>query len=315
VTEAGLLMKSTGEQFNIRATSGSSTLTVTQNLTAASGASYSPPSTSTGYYRVTFDTPGSVASSILFRKSGTGINVVNYGQGYIFTDSEGMFGSWNNGGVRYRNGTQFDLSGGWSGTRGRSIELAQDWSVPLGESLMVVPSDVCDALSTCGSGSTFGCTDVRRLGHESRKLLEVNPGCNRTCADISDPIMRAACEEDVLISNGDETWACDPDYIDPIVVQSSQCEFKTEDESMCSKKGDACQRLGGYCKQGCEADDGHVCVPGLCSDIGVGRRLKKLKVPKSPKEAPKAPKSQKPNQDPEIEACQCFVPVDCAKAP
>ena len=305
-------MKSTGEQLNIRAISGSSPLTVTQNLTVASGALYSLYGSN--IHRVTFDTPGSVTSYIQFRKSAVGMNVAVHGQGYIFTNSEGMFGSWNHGGVRFRNGTNFDLSGGWLGTRGRSIELAQDWSVPLSESLMVVPSDVCDALSACGGIYSFGCNDVRRLGHkESRKLSPVNPGCDRTCADISDPITMDACEQDVLLSEGDITWACDPDYIDPIVVKSSQCEFNTEDDLMCSKKGDACQRLGGYCKQGCEADDGHVCVPGLCSDIA-GRRLKKpksLEVPKSPKASPKSPKAK----DPEIEACQCFVPVDCAKAP
>jgi len=309
VTEAGLLMKSSGEVFNIRADVADTNLVVTSNLTVASGASYS--NSEFNQHLVKFDTPGSVDSFILFRKSGNGMNVAVRGQGYIFTDSEGMFGSWNHGGVRFRNGTAFDLSGGWSGTRTRSIALAESWKVPMSESLMIDPSIVCDPSSSCGVTDEFDCTDVRRLG-DSRKL-DVVPGCKRTCGDITNQIMREACEEDVLLT-GDKTWACDTDYVDPIIVESSQCEFNTMDDSMCSKMGDACQRLGGYCKQECQDDDEHVCVPGLCSKIKVHKAERVLKSSSKSSSSSGSSKSGKSSGS-QMDACQCFVPVDCAEVP
>jgi hypothetical protein len=63
-----------------------------------------------------------------------GLSIQVYGHGFIFCESEGMFGSWNYGGVRFPNGTAFDLSGGWSGTCQRSFVLAEACMVPLSDS-------------------------------------------------------------------------------------------------------------------------------------------------------------------------------------
>ena len=52
-----------------------------------------------------------------------------------------MFGSWNHEGARFRNGTIFDTTGGFSVTAATSIALAQDWKVLLAESLMYSPDN------------------------------------------------------------------------------------------------------------------------------------------------------------------------------
>jgi len=93
--------------------------------------------------------------------------------------------------------------------------------------------------------------------------------CDRTCDDITIKVLREAwCEKDLELSDNDTTWACQPSYVYPVIVESNQCEFNKIDSAMCSKTGDRCQRLGEFCKLDCADDADNVCVPGLCSYDG-----------------------------------------------
>lgn len=300
VTEAALVMKNSLETFHIQAVSSDVDLAVTHSLTTASGVEYSA---SYGNHKIIFDSE----SFILFSQSWVGINISVQGKGHVFSGSEGMFGSWNFGGVRFRDGTPFSTVGGYSGTRERSLELARSWQVPLDQSYFQVPSDVCDVVENSG--------DRRQLNGGT----PVFPDCTSSCDDIEIDFVREACKEDVLLT-GDTSWACDPHYLDPIIQLSNQCEFVTVDDEMCSKNGDTCQRLGGFCKLDCVPDDEHVCLTGLCS-FTTDRFRRELKTPKSPKspKSPKTPKSPKApdNEDPPlmVDTCQCYAPVACADTP
>lgn len=314
VTEIGLLMKDTGETFHAQINLAND-IVVQSGLTAASGASYS---SSSGDHKVTFFDGDD--SFILIRSSGTGMSVSVKGQGHVFTDSEGMFGSWNYGGVRYSNGTAFDLSGGYWDVLERSIELAESWMVNPEDSLMDSPSIICDPSPQCGGADDlFDCDEIENR----RRKLEVNPGCDKTCDDISNALLRESCEKDLELT-GDPTWACEDDYVKPIIVESAECEFEKTDDSECHKEGDSCQRLGGFCKVDCESTADHICLPGLCSTrhdpwqfsggppekigekIGekFGGHKKKSKIKHS--KAPIAFKKKKKKNK-----CECFVPVKC----
>jgi len=309
ITEVGLLMKLTGEIFHARLSSTGGGADVSNNITIASGgASYSETGTT---HKIEFETPAGT-SFIQINGWSYGLSIQVQGQGYIFSDSVGMFGSWNHGDVRFSNGTVFDLSGGYNDVKERSFELAESWKVGLAESLMDNPSDICDASSACGPGGLFACDEVedRRLGLGKSRATQED--CERTCDDIAVPMLREECEKDVELSadsGGDEDWACQPSYTDPVIVESNQCEFVTVDDGMCSKTGDSCQRLGGVCKLKCEDTDDHVCLPGLCSydgpetrflEHGGARALKNSK-------AKKAKKAKKAENE-----CQCFAPVQCS---
>ena len=141
----------------------------------------------------------------------SGISLNAYGRGEFFENSRGMCGSWSTGGVRFQDGTQFDTSGGYFATQERSPALAKDWMVPESDSLMEPSSAVCDASSSCGqSGDTFQCEDTRRLQ---------NVECDKTCSDIGIPLFREQCELDIQLT-GDLSWACEPNYVDPVVTPS-----------------------------------------------------------------------------------------------
>ena len=153
--------------------------------------------------------PDGKNSYIRIMDSQWGISLNAYGRGEFFENSRGMCGSWSAGGVRFKNGTSFDTSGGYWATQEHSPALAQDWMVPVADSLMEPPSEVCDASSSCGqSGDAFQCEDTRRLQDVE---------CDRTCFDIEIPLFREQCELDVE-QTGDPSWACEPNYIDPIVT-------------------------------------------------------------------------------------------------
>lgn len=292
ITEAALKFKLTNEVFRVGVDTG-----VTNSLTSASGVTYTP---STNTHEISFN---NAYSFIRFNVFSYGISIQVFGHGSYFCGSEGMFGSWNNGGVRFPNGTAFDLSGGWAGTRTRSIELAQAWMVPFVDNLLTNPSIICDASSSCGgSGDAFLCTDTRRL----RALQQTEP-CETTCDDISNDILRGACEEDVELT-ADEGWACQPSYTNPVIIEADTCDFEKPDEGMCYSVGDTCAQMDGYCKPDCEETDTHVCLPGICgSDMKI-RNLKKDK--KDKKEESKSKKSLKKTKAP-IEECMCFAPTKC----
>ena len=314
ITEVAFLMKLTGEAFRARSTGSTGGAVVTHNLTDASGASYSSTAST---HKIEHDTPFGT-SFIIINDWSSGLSIQVQGQGFFFSDSVGMFGSWNHGDVRFSNGTVFDLSGGYTDVRERSFELAKSWKVSLDESLMENPSDICDASPVCGDASPIGlaCEDFenRRLSLEKRtsRGVEVET-CDRTCDDITIKVLREACEKDLELSGNDIAWACQPSYVNPVIVESNQCEFDKMDAAMCSKTDDRCHRLGGVCKLDCADDADNVCVPGLCSydgqeNTGKGKTRKDHKSAKSTKDH-KSAKSTKARKA-EIE-CQCFVPVKC----
>ena len=144
-----------------------------------------------------------------------------------------MFGSWNHGGARFRNGTIFDTTGGFSVTAATSIALAQDWKVLLAESLMASPDDTCDPRSTCGPTEAFECTAVRRMLEMSdssdvdnnRRLTNIDITCSETdCSNISVQLLKEACERDIAFTN-DTSWACEPSKVNPIIVEPGPNDF------------------------------------------------------------------------------------------
>jgi len=305
VVEVGLIMKLTGEVFRAAA-SASGLLVLENNITSASNAAYSNQGQS--WHKISF----SDVSFILVRGSASGMNVEASGRGVVFTDSEGMFGSWNTGGARFPNGTIFDLSGTYTEKKDTAIQLAESWKVSEEESLMQTHSDICIGDSSCGvAPNLFSCDEYgpggdRRLGQGSRKL-QVFPECERTCDDIVNPLLKEFCELDVELTE-DPSWACDSSYVDPVIVESNECEFETSDDEKCRKTGDTCQRMGGSCKLDCKPTEDHVCVRGLCAFERAKNRFLGPKRNKGNK-VPKSAKSTKGSK------CECFVPVKCESAP
>lgn len=215
ITQVALFMKKSGEIFRIR-DDGAKEVTITK----ASKAIYS---TSDGTHRIDLDSP-SGDSFILVHESWSGFSIQVHGQGHVFTDSEGMCGSWNFGGVRFRNGNTFDLSGSYDDKLAKSFDLASSWKVPLSKSLMWNPTETCDASSLCGQGKAFQCSDSRRLHAESRHLQD--PSCDRKCSDITILQAKEQCEKDVEIT-GDNSWACTPNYLNPIIGESIETSTTT----------------------------------------------------------------------------------------
>lgn len=137
-----------------------------------------------------------------------------------------MCGSWNDGGLRNRKlagqamGDLIDLSGDYDEKRGKSTAAAESWKIPLTESELWEPSDICDHSPVCGGGNAFPCGSTRR------HLTHVQPPpCDRTCDDVSIPVFREQCEFD-----NDRTglnWACEPNYLDPVMVPRYSRLFNT----------------------------------------------------------------------------------------
>eukprot|EP00555_Chaetoceros_dichaeta_P015451 CAMPEP_0198275756 /NCGR_PEP_ID=MMETSP1447-20131203/64942_1 /TAXON_ID=420782 /ORGANISM="Chaetoceros dichaeta, Strain CCMP1751" /LENGTH=478 /DNA_ID=CAMNT_0043970651 /DNA_START=547 /DNA_END=1983 /DNA_ORIENTATION=+ len=304
VSQLALYMKGTGEVFKINRNND-----VQNGITPASGATYS----NSGFvHTVTFDTPTDNVSFIKVTSSTNyGMSVQVQGQGWIFSGSEGMFGSWNNGGARFQNGTVFDLTGSYSDKKARSIELAKSWKVSAADNKMHAHSDICVASSAIIGGPDPG---NRRLDDGVIKPLIDN--CNKTCADIPDHtgVSNVFCEQDVELTN-DDSWACQPVYREPIIIVPDTCQFITEDDNKCEKDGDACQRLGGYCKVNCEDTEDHVCLTNLCS------RKYPFEKPKKKNDKPKGKgKNEKVAKSPKVgnpngKGCKCFVPVACSGDP
>lgn len=134
-----------------------------------------------------------------------------FGCNFLLAGSEGMCGSWNNRGARFKDGTPMDLSGSYFDRRSRAMDLAQSWKIEPSQSLLWNPSNECDPSPGCGLGETFACDSLRA------RRLEVNPGCTRRCSDISIPQFREQCEKDIELT-GDASWACEPTYVDPIIA-------------------------------------------------------------------------------------------------
>lgn len=281
VTEVGLFFKAHGEVFHMN-TTGQATFNITNGASVTQLAAYSG-------YDIVF--AGNPDSFIRVTNYFGNIAIQAMGNGYIFSDSEGMFGSWNHGGVRFRNGTLFDTSGGWAATRERSIELALDWMVQPNESLFLDPSVECDGSRNCGPGETFLCDATRRLETEK---------CEKSCDDIPNEIAKSACEEDLVILNGDNTFTCQPAYIEPLIVEADSCDFEKLDDDMCTAKGITCATMDGFCQVNCVESETHACLPGLCSDKYKGKN--------------KAGKGAKDRKLKNVfdEECMCYAPRRCA---
>jgi len=214
ITEVGLLMKVSGQKFRYSVGDTSAESDIDETTSNVRVDVLSPTS-----YTITF--LNALDSFIRINNYGGNINLQVQGMGTIFSGSEGMLGSWDYGGVRFRNGMQFDTRGGWSGTRERSHALALDWKVPSATaSLLKVHSDVCVDQRVCGIG-TFDCGDIRRLS-------EALPDCDATCDDTLDldptGITKSACEEDILIT-GENSFTCQPAYQLPIVIEADPESF------------------------------------------------------------------------------------------
>eukprot|EP00586_Coscinodiscus_wailesii_P021351 CAMPEP_0172507312 /NCGR_PEP_ID=MMETSP1066-20121228/202770_1 /TAXON_ID=671091 /ORGANISM="Coscinodiscus wailesii, Strain CCMP2513" /LENGTH=242 /DNA_ID=CAMNT_0013284817 /DNA_START=329 /DNA_END=1060 /DNA_ORIENTATION=- len=215
----------TGETFNLRQDSNAGNYILNNGLGTSSVQSVTQPSTNVWNVQIDDD------SFIVFSGWSGGLSVQVVGMGNIFSGSEGMFGSWDYGGVRFPNGYLFDTSQGY--TSPGAIALAEAWQVPLPDSLMFEPSNICDASSSCGPGHVFLCTDVRRtlrgrkyfIDEKKKKPYEVvDSDCSGDCSDISPAFLREACEIDI-VRTGDKSFACEPSKLNPLIKVPGPGDF------------------------------------------------------------------------------------------
>eukprot|EP00558_Chaetoceros_sp_UNC1202_P002250 CAMPEP_0197259124 /NCGR_PEP_ID=MMETSP1429-20130617/83355_1 /TAXON_ID=49237 /ORGANISM="Chaetoceros sp., Strain UNC1202" /LENGTH=476 /DNA_ID=CAMNT_0042723325 /DNA_START=343 /DNA_END=1773 /DNA_ORIENTATION=- len=324
ITQISVVMLASGEYFKIELGStppvwnfASSTATVTATL-----------------YGHQIDFASFSNTFIRINEYSYGFSLQIEGIGALFSDSEGMCGSWNHGGVRLADGTSYNTAGAMAATAATSFPLAQSWNVPSGTSKLLAPSALCDASRICTATTTptsFACTDTRR------RHLQANPNCSKTCDDIPNAIDVLNCKQDVLLT-GDTSFACQQSYLDPVFKKASPCDFVKLDDEQCARDGkDKCGQIGGQCIVACEDNvlDGHVCLPGICSVKSEGdaaRMLKADKAGKGEKEGnepkvtkgtkvakgtkgpkkPKKPKMPTPVPTPPVE-CMCMAPQVCPK--
>jgi len=291
ITQVTVLMKNTLESFKIAAGGAPVNTIVT-------GATYS----NTGNVH-TIDFSG-VPSFIKITEWGSNLSLQVVGHGTIFSNSEGMCGSWDLGGVREADGTVFSTAGGWAATALTSIDLAVSWNIPpppanqlLFPALDTNNDPICDASKVCGTGSgfAFACNAVRKLQDERE--------CKKNCNTIEDEAFADACKLDIE-TTGSNSWACQPSYLEPVLEKSSPCDFnKPDDYRKCKpkkdrKEGYVCHRLGGTCEFKCKekAPPGYTCLKNLCNDKKKERA-----------EDPFFPEARKKKK------CECMVPLPCDK--
>merc|ERR1711865_367633 len=247
-----------------------------------------------------------VPSFIKITEWGNGLILQVVGHGTIFSNSEGMCGSWDLGGVRMRSitsqpGTVYSTAGGWAATALTSFPLAQSWMIPPppANQLLIPALDngnpICDASKFCGTGSGFAfpCNAVRKL--------EAEEECKKNCNTIEDEAFADACKLDIK-NTGSNSWACQPSYLEPVLEKSSQCDFNKPDDKKCEpkkdrKEGYLCHRLGGTCETKCKqkAPPGYTCLKDLCNNK------------KKPKSGPKPEARKKKTK------CECMVPLPCSR--
>merc|ERR1712050_282675 len=166
-----------------------------------------------GGHVIIFYTNMCPASVIIIRPGQRGLDVQVRGNSAVFGHSVGMCGSFDSNGVYFKDGTIFDTSGGWATP---SLPLAMSWQIPFIENRLESPSTICVDDRDCVTSPDFPCYSSRRLQDQSE--------CDRTCDDITgDPtgISKSACEEDEKIV-GNNAFACNPAYIDPIVISNKE---------------------------------------------------------------------------------------------
>jgi hypothetical protein len=292
ITQVTVLMKQTQESFKI-------SLNTAAVNTIVTGAVYS--TLSTNVHRIDFN---NVPSFIKITKGGSGISLQVQGHGTIFSNSEGMCGSWNQGGVRRSDGTFYSTVGGWQATALTSFSLADSWKIPLALNELVAPAvdgnndPICDASKLCGPNNAFACNAVRKLQEEG----PVFEKCDKTCSDIKDDVFAEACKLDID-NTGDKSWACQSSYLEPVLKPSSPCDFDRPDDKQCKpkwdrKEGYVCHRLGGTCVTGCKqkAPTGYTCLKNLCD--------------KKKKEKPDKPGLKRAAKK---KNCECMVPLPCSR--
>ena len=170
-------------------------------------------------------------SFIRITESSYGFSLQIQGHQDLFAGSVGMCGNWDLGNVRFSNGTLYDTSGGFFGTAATSYPLAVDWQIDMVDNQLDVPTTICDADSDCGPTYAFACNAVRRLEDEP---TEVHPGCTSKCEDLSIESSVKACEQDVALT-GDESWACQKTYQDPLISNELFCDYCTGLEKCLAK--------------------------------------------------------------------------------
>jgi len=290
-------MKQTAESFKIA-------LNTQAVNTIVTGAAYSVAGS---IHMIDFD---NVPSFIKISKYSYGLVLQVQGHGTIFRNSEGMCGSWNQGGVRRSDGSVYSTVGGWQGTALTSFSLADSWKILPNLNQLVDPAldsnnlPICDDSKVCGAqpANAFPCNAVRKLVEE----IPVIEDCDKKCSDIEDKVFADACRVD-LTNTGDNSWACQSSYLEPVLEKSSPCEFDKPDDEKCKPKKNkknqyVCHRLGGTCVTNCEknAPPGHTCLKDLC-DV-----RKKTKAPKATLEIADKKKKKK-------KTCDCLVPFPCSR--
>mmetsp|Transcript_1576 Transcript_1576/g.2127 ORF Transcript_1576/g.2127 Transcript_1576/m.2127 type:complete len:467 (-) Transcript_1576:181-1581(-) len=293
ITQVTVLMKNTSESFKIAAGGAPPTAN-----TIVTGATYS----NTGNVH-TIDFSG-VPSFIKITEWGSNLSLQVVGHGTIFSNSEGMCGSWDLGGVRKSDGTVYSTAGGWAATALTSFPLANSWKIPpppanqlLIPALDIGGNPICDASKICGPGSAFPCNAVRKLQADKK--------CKKRCNTIDDEAFADACRLDIK-NTGSKSWACQPSYLEPVLEKASPCDFNKPDDEKCKpkkdrKEGYLCHRLGGTCETECKdkAPPGYTCLKKLCNDE---------KKPNEPgPEDPFFPEARKKKK------CECMVPLPCNK--
>lgn len=320
ITQISVMMLQTNEHFKLKL---GQALQAADNtiLTGASVATTSNTYSTT--HQINFD---NVPSFIRINVMTYGLSLQVQGHGSIFSNSNGMCGNWNNGGVQQSDGTSYNaMTGPFSyagmiATQATSFPLAQSWQLPILPAVgndLLAPSPICDASKLCGGApNAFPCNAVRRLASASADVQEIaNPGCDKTCADLVDEGSRVACETDVAITN-DTTWACQDSYNTPVIIESDQCTFEKLDDATCDRDGeDTCGKLGGSCIVDCEDNvlNGYVCLPGICSSNVVPKSGKKEKSAKN--KAPNSRELKGKGKWKKKNNCMCMAPVACHLAP
>ena len=100
--------------------------------------------------------------------------------------------------------------------------------------------------------------------HLASQAAELFPtGCERSCDDIDNPALRAACEEDMELT-GNPSWACQPTYVNPIITEPTAppCYDSTLFYRTFKKNG---KPVRGYCSDVANAHTKSQCAnnPGV----------------------------------------------------
>lgn len=250
ITQVAVEFKANFELFRFKSNSGAySGYTTTNGLTARSVEEVTRVSGSDGHL-ITINEHNSIkivggTRAITLTVQGSG--------GYMF-GSVGMCGNWNNGSVRFQDGSVYETSGFGADN---AFALALNWRLPFGGvPNHMTPSSagsVCDGSDQCGPGHAFPCGDLHDGdGDEDRVLsLQAKANCKeQSCANIEDWIHREACEVDIALT-GDTSWACEHINADPILYANPK-DFVRRPEDKIKNCPNNCDEMNReWCKYSC----------------------------------------------------------------